>query len=120
MKKIFIILQFISIVTLGQDTLTGSLSEIEVTGVRTDSRTPITQKIITDSLINKISYGNEFSFLLSNTPSVVLQSDGGHPNGYTSFRIRGIDQTRINVTLNGVMMNEPEDQGVYFSNYLNF
>lgn len=62
-------------------------------------------------------HGQEASYVLRNLPSVTNTSDAGNALGYSYFRIRGIDQTRINVTLNGVPMNEPEDQGVYFSNY---
>lgn len=62
--------------------------------------------------------GKEPSFLLSETvPSVTTYSDTGGNNGYSYYRIRGIDQTRINVSMDGVPMNEPEDQGSYFSNY---
>lgn len=62
--------------------------------------------------------GQEPSFLLSATvPSVTSYSDTGGNNGYSYYRIRGIDQTRINVSMDGVPMNEPEDQGSYFSNY---
>ncbi len=62
-------------------------------------------------------HGQEASYIFRNLPSVTNTSDAGNALGYSYFRIRGIDQTRINVTLNGVPMNEPEDQGVYFSNY---
>lgn len=58
--------------------------------------------------------------VLDKTPSITSSTDGGHPQGYTYFRLRGIDQTRVNMTLNGVPLNEPEDQGVYFSNYPGF
>lgn len=62
--------------------------------------------------------GKEPSFLLSESvPSVTAYSDTGGNNGYSYYRIRGIDQTRINVSMDGVPMNEPEDQGSYFSNY---
>lgn len=62
--------------------------------------------------------GQEPSFLLSESvPSVTAYSDTGGNNGYSYYRIRGIDQTRINVSMDGVPMNEPEDQGSYFSNY---
>lgn len=101
-----------------QDTI--KLTDIEVTGVRTNSKTPISQKIITKEDIAKIYQGQEMSYILDKTPAITSQSDGGQPNGYTTFRMRGIDQTRINMTLNGVPLNEPEDQGVYFSNYPNF
>ena len=63
------------------------------------------------------STGQEPSFLLSETPSITAYSDAGNTQGYSYFRIRGIDQTRINITMDGVPLNEPEDQGAYFSNY---
>lgn len=62
--------------------------------------------------------GQEPSFFLSESiPSVTAYSDTGGNNGYSYYRIRGIDQTRINVSMDGAPMNEPEDQGSYFSNY---
>lgn len=120
MKKIFI-LTFLTISIYGQDTIKPiSLNDIEVTGVRTSTTTPISQKTITKDDIAKSYQGQEMSYILDKTPSIISQSDGGQPNGYTTIRLRGIDQTRINMTLNGVPLNEPEDQGVYFSNYPNF
>jgi len=122
MKQICLIV--LSLITFGataQDTTkTIKLTDIEVTGVRTDTKTPITQKTLTKEDIAKTYQGQEMSYILDKTPAVTSQSDGGQPNGYTTFRMRGIDQTRINMTLNGVPLNEPEDQGVYFSNYPNF
>ena len=121
MKKIFTILCFLTLTLSAQDTTkTIRLTDIEVTGVRTDSRTPISQKTITSDDITRVYQGQEMTYILDKTPSIISQSDGGQPNGYTTFRLRGIDQTRINMTLNGVPLNEPEDQGVYFSNYPNF
>lgn len=109
----------ISILLNAQDT-TNQLSDIVVIGVRSELKTPVTQKTLTKEDISKIYQGQEMSYILDKTPSITSQSDGGQPNGYTSFRLRGIDQTRINMTLNGVPLNEPEDQGVYFSNYPSF
>ncbi len=122
MKKILtFICLILSIQALAQDsTQVLNLSDIEITGVRTSSQTPISQKILTKDALEKSYQGQEISFILDKTPSISSQSDGGQPNGYTTFRMRGIDQTRINMTLNGVPLNEPEDQGVYFSNYPNF
>lgn len=121
MKKILTLFLLFSLKMLSQDTTKSlNLNDIEVTGVRTDSKTPISQKILTKEDITKTYQGQEMSYILDKTPSVTSQSDGGQPNGYTTFRMRGIDQTRINMTLNGVPLNEPEDQGVYFSNYPNF
>jgi iron complex outermembrane receptor protein len=101
-------------------TKVSKLDTIVLKGVRADAKTPVTQKSYTNIDIQKVYSGQELPILLSKTPAVVSNSDGGHPQGYTYFRLRGMDQTRINMTLNGVPLNEPEDQGVYFSNYPNF
>ena len=96
------------------------LDTVVLKGVRADAKTPVTQKTVTKTEIQKVYNGQEMSILLDKTPAITSNSDGGHPQGYTYFRLRGIDQTRINMTLNGIPLNEPEDQGVYFSNYPNF
>ena len=114
-------LVLITIQAESQDTSkTVSLNDVVITGVRADSKTPVSQKTIKKSSIDSTYQGEELPLILDKTPSVTSQSDGGHPNGYTTFRLRGIDQTRINMTLNGVPLNEPEDQGVYTSNYPGF
>ena len=129
MKKLaLLLLSTITLSVFAQDTLvsnsdtlkTHELSHVTITGVRPNSKTPISQKTLTKDDISKTYQGQEMSYIITNTPSITTQSDGGQPNGYTTFRLRGIDQTRINMTLNGVPLNEPEDQGVYFSNYPNF
>ena len=120
MRKIGLILLLLSTATLSfaQDTLKQTnIPTVEVVGVRASSKTPVTQKKITAEEISKSYQGQEMTYILSNTPSVNFSSDGGHAQGYTYFRMRGMDQTRVNMTLNGVPLNEPEDQGVYFSNY---
>ncbi len=61
--------------------------------------------------------GQEASFVFAESPGITNYADSGSYQGYSYFRLRGIDQTRINVTLDGVPLNEPEDQGAYFSNY---
>jgi len=96
------------------------MDTISVNGIRADVKTPVSQKTITAADIQRVYHGQELPILLNTTPSITSNTDGGHVQGYTYFRLRGIDQTRINMTLNGVPLNEPEDQGVYFSNYPNF
>jgi iron complex outermembrane receptor protein len=96
------------------------LSPIVIMGIRADKKMPVTQQVVNKSDIQKVYQGQEVPILLDKTTSITSQSDGGNPQGYTYFRIRGIDQTRINMTLNGVPLNEPEDQGVYTSNYPGF
>lgn len=106
--------------TTGIDSLIIELETVEVTGVTANDKTPVTQKTVKGKDIKETYQGQEMSVILDKTPSITSSSDGGHPQGYTYFRLRGIDQTRINMTLNGVPLNEPEDQGVYFSNYPGF
>lgn len=58
--------------------------------------------------------GQDLPYLLSMTPSMVVTSDAGSGIGYTGLRIRGTDLSGINVTLNGVPMNDAESQAVFF------
>lgn len=92
------------------------LSSVVIT-YAADEATPITFQNIDGAELQLKSVGQEPSFLLAETPSMTQYSDAGHSNGYSYFRLRGIDQTRINISLDGVPLNEPEDQGAYFSNY---
>ncbi len=64
--------------------------------------------------IEEKNNGQDLPFIISNSPSVVVASDAGNGIGYTSFRIRGSDMTRINITMNGVPMNDAESHSVYF------
>lgn len=106
---------------VSKDTIkTINLNSIEISGARPSVNTPISQKTISNLDIEKQYHGQEMTYILEKTPSVTTQSDGGQPNGYTYFKIRGIDQTRINVTLNGSPLNELEDMGAYYSNYPGF
>lgn len=67
-------------------------------------------------LLNRINQGQDIPFLLNSLSSVVASSDAGTGTGYSNIRIRGTDLTRINVTLNGVPVNDPESQATYFVN----
>jgi iron complex outermembrane receptor protein len=88
-----------------------------VVAYQANSLTPVTYQNINRAKIRQISVGQEPSFILSETPSITAYSDAGNTQGYSYYRLRGIDQTRINMTLDGMPLNEPEDQGAYFSNY---
>src|SRR5690606_14646829 len=50
-------------------------------------------------------------------PATTVSSDAGAGIGYTGLRIRGTDGTRINVTLNGIPVNDAESQGTFFVNF---
>ena len=106
---------------LTKDTL--KLNEVVINAFlpyQATSLMPITFKNLYKSDFGLVNYGQEPSIILSSSPSITSYSESGGDWGYSYIRIRGIDQTRINVTLNGVPMNEPEDQGCYFSNYPDF
>jgi iron complex outermembrane receptor protein len=117
---LFLLTILISRQLKAQDTLrldtTKILKEVIIT-YQADKLTPITFQNISSKDLKTKSTGQEPSFLLSETPSITNYSDAGNSQGYSYFRLRGIDQTRINMTLDGVPLNEPEDQGAYFSNY---
>lgn len=120
-KRLFLTLLviLISIISLSQSD-TEILKEVDVIGnpTRID---PITYSLLEMDSAKKTYQGNDPFFTISKyVPSVISQSDNGLPYGYSYLRIRGIDQTRINFTLNGIPINEMEDQGIYFSNMPSF
>ncbi|MDW7695025.1 TonB-dependent receptor [Flammeovirgaceae bacterium SG7u.111] len=81
---------------------------------------PITKTDIPKHELQKNNLGQDLPILLNFTPSLVTTSDAGNGVGYTGIRIRGSDPTRINVTLNGVPLNDSESQGVYWVNMPDF
>ena len=68
-----------------------------------------------DNLVNE-NHGQEPSHIFRKMPNIFSMNDNGTDFGYGYFRIRGLDQTRINVTLDGMPWNEAEDYGTYFAN----
>ena len=97
------------------------INDIDIVNMnRASERMPITEKTLNRKDVKLLTIQQDIPSALSYTPSVLTHSDNGGLSGYTYMRLRGVDQTRINMTLNGVPLNEPEDQGVYFSNYPDF
>ena len=97
-----------------------SLKEIIITSELAGEKTPVTFKNITKKEISKFNLGQDLPYIISHTPSVVTTSDAGAGIGYTGFRIRGTDPTRINVTINGIPLNDSESQGVWWVNMPDF
>lgn len=93
-----------------------SLKEVVIT-YQANRTTPVSFQNISKKELDAKSTGQEPSFILSGFPAITVYSDAGSTQGYSYFRLRGIDQTRINISLDAVPLNEPEDQGAYFSNY---
>jgi Outer membrane receptor proteins, mostly Fe transport len=73
-------------------------------------------KMIELKMIQRLNQGQDIPQLLNMQSSVLAQSDAGTGIGYTGLRIRGSDITRINVTMNGVPVNDPESQATFFVN----
>ena len=91
-----------------------AIEQVEVTATRAKSNTPIAYAELSREQIERLNYGEDIPSLLANLPSVVISSESGTGIGATSFRVRGSDPTRINVTLNGVPMNDAETHSVYW------
>jgi iron complex outermembrane recepter protein len=91
-----------------------------VSSVIADPNTPVASQVIQKEELRKLNLGQDLPVLLNASPSLVFTSDAGAGVGYTSLRIRGSDQSRINVTLNGIPLNDPESQGVFWVNMPDF
>src|SRR3989337_1993610 len=82
------------------------LTPVEVKAIRAGEKAPFTKSNLSKKEIQKNNLGQDIPFILNQTPSVIVNSDAGNAVGYTGLRIRGIDATRINVTLNGIPSND--------------
>ncbi len=94
------------------------LEAVQVTAVR--GGVPLSEKTITRAELQRRYTGQETPILLQAAPGITAYSESGSASNYSYMRLRGIDQTRINITLDGIPLNEPEDQGLYFSNFPDF
>ena len=96
------------------------LEEIAVYSTRANEKTPTTYSSVSKQKISERNLGQDLPILLKLTPSLVTTSDAGAGVGYTGMRIRGSDATRINVTINGIPLNDSESHGVYWVNMPDF
>ncbi|MCC7501047.1 MAG: TonB-dependent receptor plug domain-containing protein, partial [Flavobacteriales bacterium] len=103
-------------ITLRMNTITHFIREAEVTALRAGDRGPFAISTVTRDRIEKINTAVDLPVLLDQQPSVVTTTDAGTGVGYTGLRIRGSDATRINVTVNGVPINDGESQAVFWVN----
>ncbi len=89
-----------------------------VRAIRGGGLVPIAQKTIERAAIVQRHFGQDVPLLLQGaTPSLIAHTETGTPWGYSYLRLRGMDQTRINITIDGVPLNDPEDQVLYFANF---
>jgi len=97
-----------------------SINEITVTSLRVTDRSAVAYSNVNSEEIAKRNLGQDIPYLLALTPSFVTTSDAGTGVGYTGFRIRGTDANRVNMTVNGVPLNDAESHGVFFVNMPDF
>ena len=96
------------------------LQEVQVSSLRATSKTPVAYSNLNREQIEAINYGQDIPFLLSTLPSITTTTDAGNGIGYTSIRVRGTDASRINVTANGIPLNDSESSRIYFSDIGDF
>ena len=94
--------------------------EVIVRATRANEKSATTYKNVSKDEIQQNNFGQDLPFILQNTPGVVASSDAGAGVGYTGIRIRGSDNSRINVTVNGIPINDSESQGTFYVNMPDF
>jgi len=107
-------------IALVLDALARFSENVTVAAVRADAEAPVTMRELGRREIEAVNVGQEMPFLLAQVPSVTQYSDSGSTTGYSSIFLRGMPQSRLNVTLDGVPLNEPEDSAFYFANFGDF
>lgn len=98
------------------DSLFISLKNVEITANRAGVKTPVAYTNITCEDIARINDGRDVPSLLEMAPSIVSTGDAGGGIGYSGIRVRGSDASRINITANGVPINDSESHNVYWVN----
>jgi iron complex outermembrane receptor protein len=88
--------------------------EVIISAIRAGGNSLTTYGILDEMQIEEKNTGKDLPYILQSLPSTVVSSDAGAGVGYTGIRIRGTGLTGINVTLNGVPVNDPESHAVYF------
>ena len=118
MKKLFLLFLIPASVCAQEDTLTvlmHQLEDIEVSAKRVQ-QTTLSTAIVKGDELNRDNTGQNLPYLLTTTPGLQVTSDDGLGIGYTYFRVRGTDHTRINMTVNEVPLNDQESQTVFWVN----
>ncbi|MDE5849750.1 MAG: TonB-dependent receptor [Muribaculaceae bacterium] len=98
------------------DSVYTALDAVEVTANRAGVKTPVAYTNVNAKEIAKGNDGRDIPSLLEMTPSIISTGDAGAGIGYSSLRVRGTDGSRINITANGVPINDSESHNVYWVN----
>jgi iron complex outermembrane receptor protein len=94
-----------------------SLETVTISAIRARDEAPISAKTFSATDLERYSFGQDVPLLLQGTPSLTSYSETGNYWGYSYIRLRGIDQSRINFTIDGIPLNDPEDQVLYFADF---
>jgi len=83
----------------------------------TEGVTPVASATLSNQEIKTKYFAQDIPVLLSELPSTTFYSENGNGIGYNYLSIRGFDQRRISVLINGVPQNDPEDHNVYWIDF---
>lgn len=97
-----------------------TLEQVVIRATRAGGATPTSQTTLTRETIERTYVGEDAPLALLGVTGVTAASDAGTFSGYSSIRLRGVDQTRLAISIDGVPLNDPEDQVLYFSNVPDF
>lgn len=98
-------------------TRVNNLNEVVVKAVRAPKSSPFAVENIKKTELERFaSSGKELPMLFARTPGVLAWSENGVGTGTVYMRMRGAADSRINVTVDGVPLNSPEDQCVFWAN----
>jgi iron complex outermembrane receptor protein len=103
-----------------KDSLHIVLQEVTVSSIRASDKSAVSFTNVSSKEISKTNLGQDVPYLLSLTPNFITTSDAGTGIGYTGYRVRGTDANRVNVTVNGIPLNDSESHGVFFVNMPDF
>ena len=96
------------------------LEGVQVISTRASKKMPVAYTNMSQDELKAVNFGQDVPYLLSLTPSVTMTSDAGNGIGYTTLRVRGTDPSRINITANGIPMNDAESAQVFWVNMGDF
>ena len=97
-----------------------TLETVVVRATRAGGATPTSTTTLDRATIERTYLGQDAPLALLGVTSLTAASDAGTFSGYSSLRLRGVDQTRLAISVDGIPLNDPEDQVLYFSNVPDF
>ena len=99
------------------DSINGyELQAVQVSAIRANEKTPVAFSNMTKEQIQQVNHGKDIPYIINEMPAVTTNSDAGTGVGYTGIHVRGTDPTRINVTTNGIPLNDAESSQLYWVN----